>query len=1260
MKRMLFNATHAEETRVGIVDGQRLVDIDIETAGREARKSNIYKGIITRIEPSLEACFVNYGEERHGFLPFKEISRAYFKEGVDVRTCTIREAVEEGQEIIVQVEKEERGNKGAALTTFISLAGRYLVLMPNNPRGGGVSRRIEGEERQELRATMESLKCPSGMSMIARTAGIGRSAEELQWDLNYLLKLWEAIAEAAKPQYELVTEENGRKTTSLVDTPVVNGKPLKRANPAPFLIVEESNLVVRAIRDYFQPEIGEILVDTDEIYEQARQFMAHVMPDMINRVKRYNEDIPLFTRFQIEHQIESAYSRTVPLPSGGAIVIDHTEALVAIDVNSARSTRGADIEETAFRTNCEAADEVARQMRLRDLGGLIVIDFIDMLDAKNQRAVEQRLKDALHYDRARVQMAKISRFGLMELSRQRLRPSLSEGSHVTCPRCNGVGVIRDTESCAIQVLRILQEEAMKEGTGAVHAQIPVDVATFLLNEKRSDIQMLEARHRVPIVLIPNTSLETPHYHIERIRQDDDRLDDHIQSFKRVAELEVKKADDPYAMKSNEEKPVRPKQVPVIKNVLPRDPAPVHVEQPKKTERSESRAVPMTPVPEKREKGFFARVMDFFKSLGGESTEKAEPKKAEEEKPKSDRKERGRRSGERRGDRARMDERRSRRSRRPKSETGAEEGQDKPAAPETAAQAVEMEKSRRRSRRRPTLKKDAEREELRTTEAVAAEAVATAEKAPAAEKTEAPAEQRVEAPVTEVVVEETVVTEAQQSAEAPAEAAAEEGETRRRRPRRRRRSRTTESETAEVAQDVTEEAQALETAETPAAEAEPVKAETEEAQAPEAAAEEPASRPKEVQFKLEDAPARTRRPRRRKPADKTGETAATEAVATESVEAAAPVTEVRSTEAEDKVDAVSAAAPVVDETESTEALVAGLQKSLISGEVELVEEKPAEKRKSAKNAASVLPLLEEAGWPTREEMMHTLVSSGPKSYASDRHLGLNGNRREPALQDAMADAILQIAKDEISEQLTQYYSAMNPKAEEGTQAQGGEEHKKRSRRGGRRSRKAHAEEARATETVKTESVETEALEQVETKTAAAEEPLVQIETKTVVSEEPLVQVETKPVETEEKLVQIETKPVVAEEPLVQIETKTVAVEPAAEDVVEEAPVAIESTDTVVRTKSTLLADLAERLAAAHLEQVETRAELVTPVRYEAVVYPGRSVVRSEATEETGLEQVHTRDEFIRPVAYEPVIYPGRPYVAPAVTDEGPLEQVHTQA
>lgn len=619
MKHMLFNATHPEETRVGIVDGQKLIDIDIETAGREARKSNIYMGVVTRIEPSLEACFIDYGEERHGFLPFKEISRSYFAEGVDVRLATIKEAIHEGQELIVQVEKEERGNKGAALTTFISLAGRYLVLMPNNPRAGGVSRRIEGEERQELREAMDRLKLPNGMSTIARTAGIGRTTEELQWDLNYLLKLWEAITDAARPVYEYPAE-NGH--TKLLPEAQINGKKGKRANPAPFLIVEESNLVVRAIRDYFQPEIGEILVDTDDIYEQARQFMAHVMPDMVDRVKRYRDDIPLFTRFQIEQQIETAYSRTVPLPSGGAIVIDHTEALVAIDVNSARATRGADIEETAFKTNCEAADEVARQMRLRDLGGLIVIDFIDMAEAKNQRAVEQRLKDAIRYDRARVQTAKISRFGLMELSRQRLRPSLSEGSHITCPRCNGVGVIRDTESCAIQVLRILQEEAMKEGTGSVRAQVPVDVATFLLNEKRNDITKLEARHRVPIVLVPNTSLETPHYHIERIRQDDERLEVHEPSFKLAETIETV-ADDPYAQKSQEEKPLRPKQVPVIKNLIERDPAPVQTAESKKAEQKANagRVKQLQPVEPK--KSLFKRIIGFFLGTSDDKAEQSE-------------------------------------------------------------------------------------------------------------------------------------------------------------------------------------------------------------------------------------------------------------------------------------------------------------------------------------------------------------------------------------------------------------------------------------------------------------------------------------------------------------------------------------------------------------------------------------------------------------------------------------------------------------
>lgn len=693
MKRMLFNATHPEETRVGIVDGQKLIDIDIETAGREARKSNIYMGVVTRIEPSLEACFIDYGEERHGFLPFKEISRSYFAEGVDVRLATIKEAIHEGQELIVQVEKEERGNKGAALTTFISLAGRYLVLMPNNPRAGGVSRRIEGEERQELREAMDRLKLPNGMSTIARTAGIGRTTEELQWDLNYLLKLWEAITDAARPVYEYPAE-NGH--TKLLPEAQINGKKGKRANPAPFLIVEESNLVVRAIRDYFQPEIGEILVDTDDIYEQARQFMAHVMPDMVDRVKRYRDDIPLFTRFQIEQQIETAYSRTVPLPSGGAIVIDHTEALVAIDVNSARATRGADIEETAFKTNCEAADEVARQMRLRDLGGLIVIDFIDMAEAKNQRAVEQRLKDATRYDRARVQTAKISRFGLMELSRQRLRPSLSEGSHITCPRCNGVGVIRDTESCAIQVLRILQEEAMKEGTGSVRAQVPVDVATFLLNEKRNDITKLEARHRVPIVLVPNTSLETPHYHIERIRQDDERLEVQEPSFKLAETIETV-ADDPYAQKSQEEKPLRPKQVPVIKNLIERDPAPVQTAESKKAEQKANagRVKQLQPVEPK--KSLFKRIIGFFLGTSDDKAEQSE--KSAKTNKSSQKKDRDGRADERRRARGARGDRQERGDRRRAARGERLERTDRLERQEAAEKTEKTERQERTRRQR---------------------------------------------------------------------------------------------------------------------------------------------------------------------------------------------------------------------------------------------------------------------------------------------------------------------------------------------------------------------------------------------------------------------------------------------------------------------------------------------------------------------------------------------------------------------------------
>ena len=583
MKRMLFNATHAEELRVAIVDGQKLIDIDIETAGRESRKSNIYKGVVTRVEPSLEACFVNYGEERHGFLPFKEISKVYFKSGVEVGKARIQDAIAEGTEMIVQVDKEERGTKGAALTTYVSLAGRYLVLMPNNPRGGGVSRRIEGEDRQELRETMEQLEHPPGMSLIARTAGIGRGAEEMQWDLNYLLKLWKAI--------------EGASTSA----------------PGPFLIYQESSLVIRAIRDYFTADIGEILTDTDDIYEQARQFMAHVMPDTVTRVKRYRDDVPLFSRFQIEHQIESAFSRVVPLPSGGAVVIDHTEALVAIDVNSARATKGADIEETALRTNLEAADEAARQMRLRDLGGLIVIDFIDMENAKNQREVEQRIKESLHYDRARVQTGKISRFGLLELSRQRLRPALNEGSHVTCPRCNGTGVIRDTESSALHVLRMIQEEAMKENSAAIWAQVPVEVATYLLNEKRSEIAKLEARHKVEIVLVPNRHLETPHYRLERIRHDDDRLGTYRASYS-IAEAPAE--DTSYFDSKFDQGKARPEAA--VRSVTPDHPPPPAVEPaarkeaPSQTAHTARPHTPAAPETTPASHGLVGKILGFFR------------------------------------------------------------------------------------------------------------------------------------------------------------------------------------------------------------------------------------------------------------------------------------------------------------------------------------------------------------------------------------------------------------------------------------------------------------------------------------------------------------------------------------------------------------------------------------------------------------------------------------------------------------------------
>ncbi len=662
MKRMLFNATQAEELRVAIVDGQKLIDLDIESAAKEQRKSNIYKGVITRIEPSLEACFVDYGAERHGFLPFKEISRSYFQPGVEPGKAKINEALKEGQELIVQVDKDERGNKGAALTTYVSLAGRYLVLMPNNPRGGGVSRRVDGDERAELRETMDQLQVPNGMSLIARTAAIGRQAEELQWDLNYLLQLWSAIEGAAQQQ------------------------------SGAFLIYLEGSLVIRAIRDYFQPDIGEILIDTDEVFEQARAFMGTVMPGNVSRVKRYRDDVPLFSRFQIEHQIETAFARQVNLPSGGAIVIDHTEALVAVDVNSGRATKGADIEETALRTNLEAADELARQLRLRDLGGLIVIDFIDMESAKNQREVETRLREALRFDRARVQMGKISRFGLMELSRQRLRPALAETSYIPCPRCTGTGHIRSTESAALHILRILEEEAMKENTGAVHVQVPVDVATFLLNEKRQDIQAIELRHKVTILLIPNVHLETPAHTIVRLRHDDLNNDDLREPSYKMVDQPV---EDNTKFGTGKDEAAKPRQEAVIKGISPEQPAPVVAEK------AEAAPAPAAPAPASG--GFMAKIMSWFRS----EPKAAEPAPAPEPAPKKSRDNRGDgrrdrngrngRNGRRDEERGERQERGNRNERNERNERNADKPARDDAAPQQEGRGERKERGNRRER-----------------------------------------------------------------------------------------------------------------------------------------------------------------------------------------------------------------------------------------------------------------------------------------------------------------------------------------------------------------------------------------------------------------------------------------------------------------------------------------------------------------------------------------------------------------------------------
>ena len=515
MKRMLINATQREELRVALVDGQRLFDLDIEAVGKEQRKSNIYKAKIIRLEPSLEAAFVDYGADRHGFLPLKEVSRHLFKERARNASgrVNIRDALEEGQELVVQVEKDERGNKGAALTTFISLAGRYLVAMPHNPKAGGVSRQIEGDAREEAKEAMSALTIPDDFGLILRTAGIGKSAEELQWDLDYLLQLWQAVDTAAQER------------------------------SAPFLIHKDQNVIIRAIRDYLRSDIAEILIDDAALYETACDFMKQVMPQNINKLKLYTDSVPLFTRYQIESQIDSAFSREVRLPSGGALVIEPTEALITIDINSARATHGGDIEETALLTNLEAAEEIATQLRLRDLGGLIVIDFIDMMAAKNQRAVENKIRDCVKMDRARVQIGRISRFGLLEMSRQRLRPSLAEFSHELCPRCQGVGTIRSLRSTALTVLRVLEEEAMKDSTSKVVAEIPVDVATFLFNEKRRDISRIEERQEVEVILVPNQKLETPHFNVQRIREQDLAKRELGESYQLVTDTQTQPALD---------------------------------------------------------------------------------------------------------------------------------------------------------------------------------------------------------------------------------------------------------------------------------------------------------------------------------------------------------------------------------------------------------------------------------------------------------------------------------------------------------------------------------------------------------------------------------------------------------------------------------------------------------------------------------------------------------------------------------------------
>lgn len=684
MKRMLINATQPEELRVALVDGQRLYDLDIESGAREQKKANIYRGKITRVEPSLEAAFVDYGADRHGFLPLKEISREYFVKDVSGRP-SIKEVLKEGQEVIVQVDKEERGNKGAALTTFVSLAGRFLVLMPNNPRAGGISRRIEGDERSQLKDAMGQLTVPDKMGLIVRTAGIGRNPEELQWDLDYLVQVWESITtEAAK-------------------------------RPAPFLIYRESNVIIRAMRDYLRQDIGEVLIDSPEIHAEALSFIRQVMPSYQQKIKLYADEVPLFSRFQIESQIETAYQREVKLPSGGSIVIDHTEALVSIDINSARATRGSDIEETALQTNSEAADEIARQLRLRDIGGLVVIDFIDMGPARNQREVENRMRDALKLDRARVQIGRISRFGLMEMSRQRLRPSLGETSGVVCPRCNGQGTIRDVRSLSLSIMRLIEEEAMKENSAQIRAILPVPVATYLLNEKRSVLADLESRQNVRVVLLPNPDMDTPHYDVQRLR--DDHLDEDdtqsLSSFELSTDTEVGKEPTPSFV------PPAQRAEAAVKSVTHNAPAPASLQTEEKAPAA-APAAKAAPVTSEQPSVIGRFIRGFAKLLGSdESNTEATPEpKVETPAPRkpSERKTNQRSSESRqkssRGDNASRNESRSDNSARPepKAEQKAEQRSSTPRPASDDNSDKRSGPSRTRNRRRHPQQDDANGQE----------------------------------------------------------------------------------------------------------------------------------------------------------------------------------------------------------------------------------------------------------------------------------------------------------------------------------------------------------------------------------------------------------------------------------------------------------------------------------------------------------------------------------------------------------------------